>query len=355
MELQSEEGNGGNGDHLSQKDVCDDKDHEGIFTVDVSEESIIDKTLLEDLATICKFVGPKRDRVSIKNWIKVSWKFQHMVKFLPKGFFVVIFASEGDREAILQGGLWEMQNSPLYMQKSVANFDPLVYDPYDSAIWIRLYNLPSEYWVEDCLEKIERSLGTIIDIDGDRINGESYLYARIKIAAVRRIPRIIRLCVDRKHWLQRVEVEEENFVCIRCRSRKHMKEDYLQGHETKRHSIPKRIKDKEDPPKKMACDDPKMQQIVSGEIGETSTHFNPYNRISPSKQIVAQEVGVSNTIENLEIPQIGNLKCSPKVMEVASPLNAKGGTATIKPSDGSDKEMSSCEEGEWLEDDALED
>ncbi|GLJ47821.1 hypothetical protein SUGI_1009930 [Cryptomeria japonica] len=84
-----------------------------------------------------------------------------------------------------------MKGDPLYMQKWSQNFDPLVCNPYDTQIWICLYNLPIEYWLEECLEKIGRSLGTLIEIDLDLENGDLYIYANMKIAKVRTVPKDI--------------------------------------------------------------------------------------------------------------------------------------------------------------------
>ncbi|GLJ24987.1 hypothetical protein SUGI_0478430 [Cryptomeria japonica] len=86
-----------------------------------------------------------------------------------------------------------METKPLYIQKWYRNFNPLKTEPYDKPIWIRLYNFPMEYWMEEALENIGRSLGTLIEIDADIATRDSYLYARVKLAVVRRIPPKVKL------------------------------------------------------------------------------------------------------------------------------------------------------------------
>ncbi|GLJ52594.1 hypothetical protein SUGI_1119290 [Cryptomeria japonica] len=88
-----------------------------------------------------------------------------MVRFLPKGFFVVVFPNEEDRDHIITLQNWFQNVHPLYIQLWTLNFDPTSMVTYDKPVWIRLYNLPIEYWNKACLEMIKRSLGTLLEID----------------------------------------------------------------------------------------------------------------------------------------------------------------------------------------------
>ncbi|GLJ48805.1 hypothetical protein SUGI_1029190 [Cryptomeria japonica] len=112
----------------------------------------------------------------------------------------------------------------VYIQPWTPNFDPIPLVVYSSPLWIRLYNLPIEYWGEEFLEKIGRMLGMVLEID---FNDEEDLckYARLRIATVRRIPYSILLRVSNGLWRQQVEVEKEIRCCFRCRSKFHGQED----------------------------------------------------------------------------------------------------------------------------------
>ncbi|GLJ29921.1 hypothetical protein SUGI_0591500 [Cryptomeria japonica] len=114
-----------------------------------------------------------------------------------------------------------MDSTPLYIQRWHRNFNPLITKPYEKPIWIRLNNLPMEYWTEEALNKIGRSLGTLIDIDSEIAEGDSYLYARLRLAAVREIPTEIRLISHGKDWIQTVEIEEDKVFCLNCGLRNH--------------------------------------------------------------------------------------------------------------------------------------
>ncbi|GLJ17938.1 hypothetical protein SUGI_0314620 [Cryptomeria japonica] len=118
-------------------------------------------------------------------------------------------------------GIMDHDNKPLYIQKWYRNFNPLKMEPYEKPRWIRLNNLPMEYWSEEALEKIGRSMGTLMEIDAKIATRNVYLYARMKLAAVRRIPQLIKLRSHDMEWLQAIEIEEEKYFCSICERRNH--------------------------------------------------------------------------------------------------------------------------------------
>ncbi|GLJ51270.1 hypothetical protein SUGI_1090510 [Cryptomeria japonica] len=82
-----------------------------------------------------------------------------------------------------------------------------------------MYSLPMKYWGENFLEKIGRSLGTLMEIDKDLIEKDSYVYAHMKIAAVKEVPPQISLVSSVGVWLQQVEIEKDIIPCSRCGSK----------------------------------------------------------------------------------------------------------------------------------------
>lgn len=77
--------------------------------------------------------------------------------------------------------------------------------------------------MEECIEKLGRTLGTLINVDEEIIDGDSYLYLRIQVGAVCKIQSEILLCVDGEHRVILAEVEEDRFFCLRCGSKSHSK------------------------------------------------------------------------------------------------------------------------------------
>ncbi|GLJ35255.1 hypothetical protein SUGI_0709380 [Cryptomeria japonica] len=101
------------------------------------------------------------------------------------------------------------------------NFDPTPLAVYDSLVWIRLYNLPIEYWDDVVFKKLGRSLGTLLEIDEQIIENNLYKFAKLRIGAVQRIPTPIILSTATGEWKQQVEIEKVISPCSRCGSRLH--------------------------------------------------------------------------------------------------------------------------------------
>ncbi|GLJ10495.1 hypothetical protein SUGI_0129380 [Cryptomeria japonica] len=198
-----------------------EEDNETILfpSIDVSEEVEDDRILMETRAIICKIIGKRRTKVAIKSWNEGNWKMDCIVKFLPKNFFTVVFALEENRNKVLHGGVWMIEDCPLYIQPWSLNFNPFKCSPYDSPIWIRLYNLSIEYWNEECLDKIGRSFGTFMEVDEVISDGDQYVYARMKTAAVMEVPRRIGLIVNGRLWAHEVEVGRINISRFRSKRR----------------------------------------------------------------------------------------------------------------------------------------
>ncbi|GLJ25045.1 hypothetical protein SUGI_0479320 [Cryptomeria japonica] len=122
--------------------------------IDLTEEFIDDNCMWEDLAVIARIIGSKKSRQNINHWIKGNWGNQVVVKFISKGFFVAIFTEKGTRDQILSSKNWFFDNLPLYIQPWTPNFNLTRLVVYKTTVWIRMFNLPIEYWGDQCLEKI---------------------------------------------------------------------------------------------------------------------------------------------------------------------------------------------------------
>ncbi|GLJ11098.1 hypothetical protein SUGI_0142910 [Cryptomeria japonica] len=190
------------------------------ISIDLTDE-VMEKSIWEDLAFIARIIGPKQPRKCITPWVEKNWGSQVVVKYLPKGFFVIIFADKEERDKALNAKNWYFEKFPLYIQPWTPNFNPLNLAIYESPVWIRLFNLPIEYWGDPCLEKIGRSLGTLLELDEGIIENDSYVYARMRIAAVKQIPSCLDLITANGIWKKNIEIEKDLKECQRCGSRSH--------------------------------------------------------------------------------------------------------------------------------------
>ncbi|GLJ42574.1 hypothetical protein SUGI_0882530 [Cryptomeria japonica] len=189
--------------------------------IDLTEEIETGKAMLDRHAIIAKIIGPNLPRKTVQEWVMENWGMHVMIKFMPKGFFVAVFPEEEERDHIINLKNWYLNNHPIYMQPWIPNFDPTTQAIYKKPIWIHLYNLPIEYWSEESLEKIGRSLGTLSEIDNGIIEDNLYTYAHMKIAVVKKIPTSITLVTTDGDWKQLLEEEEDISPCTRCGSLLH--------------------------------------------------------------------------------------------------------------------------------------
>ncbi|GLJ16408.1 hypothetical protein SUGI_0278450 [Cryptomeria japonica] len=120
--------------------------------VDLSEEVEDDRSIFENHAIIGRIVGPKFPRTSIRSWVNEHWGKHVVIKFLPKGFFVAVFTEAEEKDRKLCSQNWFLDSHPIYLQPWSPNFDPTHLVIYDKPLWIRLFNLPSEYWRNPYLE-----------------------------------------------------------------------------------------------------------------------------------------------------------------------------------------------------------
>ncbi|GLJ25772.1 hypothetical protein SUGI_0493350 [Cryptomeria japonica] len=157
------------------------------ISIDLTDEVMEEKGIWEDLAFIARIIGPKQPRKCITPWVEKNW---------------------------------------VSIQPWIPNFNPLNLVIYESPIWIRLFNLPIEYWGDLCLEKIGRSLGTLLELDEGIIENDSYVYARMRIATVKQIPSCLDLITANGIWKQNIEIEKDLKECQRCGSRSHPTKKY---------------------------------------------------------------------------------------------------------------------------------
>ncbi|GLJ07515.1 hypothetical protein SUGI_0068620 [Cryptomeria japonica] len=189
--------------------------------IDLSDCIEDEKEIFDRHAIIAKILGPKLPRKDIQTWVLENWGSHLRVKFLPKGFFVVVFSCEEDRNHTITLKNWFQKEHPLYIQPWVLNFDSTEMATYDKPMWICLYNLPIKYWSEGCLEMIRRSLGMLLEIDEEIVEGDLYTYTRIKVVAIREIPSEIMLHMTDGNWKQQLEIEKEIEVCPWCGRKLH--------------------------------------------------------------------------------------------------------------------------------------
>lgn len=181
---------------LSEKSGFRDTVHSGVSIVVSNPLNIDLKFDIVDEISICMadfstnvaifyFKGFWPSLSDLHAWISHFWdpiisEITHIYP-MPRGFFIVKFESNADKDAILRHVFYWEVKFPLMAKPSHNDFNPLIESFNKFPIWVRLLNLPLHLWVDPILEEVGRSLGGFHLIDKDSINVFRMMYARILV------------------------------------------------------------------------------------------------------------------------------------------------------------------------------
>lgn len=124
---------------------------------------------------------------------------------LDCGFLLFKFNEKVDYYHVLMDGPWVVMNHYLTVRKWKANFKPSKATETNSAIWLRLLELPIEYYDEKSLFQIAKRLGKPQKTDITTATSTKGKYARV--------------CVEvdlSKPLIPAYEYEFLHSVCFKC-------------------------------------------------------------------------------------------------------------------------------------------
>ncbi|XP_057791935.1 uncharacterized protein LOC131008855 [Salvia miltiorrhiza] len=111
------------------------------------------------------------------------WKPDLSWEIIPlgKGYFTLKFSSAQDMALAFAKNTWKLRPGILHLQTWVPNFDPYKDSSTKAQVWIRVFNLPHEYWHPEVLSGIARHVGAPIVIDGLSAHASVGHFARILV------------------------------------------------------------------------------------------------------------------------------------------------------------------------------
>uniref|UniRef100_A0A2N9HK07 DUF4283 domain-containing protein n=1 Tax=Fagus sylvatica TaxID=28930 RepID=A0A2N9HK07_FAGSY len=130
-----------------------------------------------------KVFGRSVGYVFLVNKLKNMWKFAGNFSCvdLGRGFFLIRFDSRTGFEDVLKGGPWFIGEYFLSLRPWVPNFRASEAFVSSVAIWVRLPELPVEYYHKDSLLRIGSGLGPVLRVDFNTAAGTRGRFARICI------------------------------------------------------------------------------------------------------------------------------------------------------------------------------
>lgn len=107
---------------------------------------------------------------------------------LPRQFFMIHFEIEDEYLAALTGGPWRAFGSYLTVQAWSPLFDPLRDDIVTTPVWVRLSNIPENFYHNAILMGIAKGLGRPLKVDATTLNFERTRFARVCVEVNLRNP-----------------------------------------------------------------------------------------------------------------------------------------------------------------------
>ncbi|KAI9112066.1 hypothetical protein K1719_016962 [Acacia pycnantha] len=115
-----------------------------------------------------KILGANFPTYVIRDRINRMWRPKDPLKLIPlsNGYFIVSFSNKEDKEYAFQEGPWMIDDYYLIVQRWRPNFNPWKADlQCNIAAWVRLPDVPFEFYNVESLRRIGNMIGKMIKVD----------------------------------------------------------------------------------------------------------------------------------------------------------------------------------------------
>ncbi|XP_010445325.1 PREDICTED: uncharacterized protein LOC104727972 [Camelina sativa] len=165
---------------------------------------------------IVKVLGRTVPIAALSRRLREMWKpsGSMFVVDLPRQFFIIRFGEEEEYMAALTGGPWRMFGSYLLVQAWTPEFDPLRDEISTTLVWIRLTNIPLNFYHKNILFGVTRGLGNPIRVDGTTSNCERTRFAIVCVEVNLKRPMKGTIMINGERNF--VAYEGLNTICLGC-------------------------------------------------------------------------------------------------------------------------------------------
>lgn len=165
---------------------------------------------------IVKVLGRKIPITVLSRKLREMWKPKGAmyVMDLPRQFFMVRFGEEEKYLTALAGVPWRAFGSYLMVQAWTPKFDPTRDAIVTTPVWIRLSNLPVNFYHKSILMGIAKGLGKPIRVDDTTLNLERARFARVCVEVDLRKPLKGSVLINKERYY--VSYEGLSNICSNC-------------------------------------------------------------------------------------------------------------------------------------------
>ena len=215
--------------------------HKGLLSVKLSSDMRKQIRAKWAFALIVKVVGRTVGFHFLRNRVMSLWKPAGRLDCvdLGKDFFLMRFGLVEDYNNVLNGGPWFIGEHFLSIQRWEPNFKPTKASCNLVAVWIRLPELPFEYYELAVLKEIGNAIGPVLRIDSNTASEVRGRYARICVQIDLCKPLINQILLE--GLVQEIQYKGVRSLCFSCRHVGHRKDGCphtikgptLDGHEAR--------------------------------------------------------------------------------------------------------------------------
>ncbi|KAG7558925.1 Ribonuclease H-like superfamily [Arabidopsis thaliana x Arabidopsis arenosa] len=154
---------------------------DGEPVVTIGQEVLTAMNGLWKQCMIVKVLGRHVPIAALSRKLRELWKPMGgmYVVDLPRHFFMIRFDQEDDYLTAVSGGPWRVFGSILMVQAWSPDFDPLSDEIVTTPVWVRLSNLPVNFYHRAILMGIAEGLGKPIKVDLTTMKLERARFARV--------------------------------------------------------------------------------------------------------------------------------------------------------------------------------
>lgn len=160
--------------------------------------------------------------------MKDLWKLEWGCELidLEKGFYVARFYSAEDYNRVLEGEPWIILGHYLTVTKWKPNFRPSLAKITSTLVWLRLPEVPLEYFTKKTLNRIGNAFGRLVKVDNTATAATIGKYVRICVELDLSKPLLPSVHIVGVQTA--VEYEGLHQICFQCEQYGHITKDCSQ-------------------------------------------------------------------------------------------------------------------------------
>ncbi|KAL8547278.1 hypothetical protein ACS0TY_006848 [Phlomoides rotata] len=111
------------------------------------------------------------------------WGVQTPWSLIPigEGYYIFQFSCGDDRERIFAKRTWQIKPGFLHLQRWVQDFNPYKVSSSVAPVWIRISELPLEYWNTNIITALASAVGTVIKLNEHTASRSMGHFARVLV------------------------------------------------------------------------------------------------------------------------------------------------------------------------------